>query len=265
MINDKDFLAFINDKTLDGLSEETLSKIIDEELEKSEEEMDTELIEYCLDKLNELKATVQASEEKKGNGDSNGKRIKIKYKKVIAVAAVIVALFVGTLSAYAVVFDINLFGGIVEIYNDYIRINFDKTGDKSDNYELLGTGLAKELAENGFDKVLLPEVLFGEDYIITSVEYEIGELIFSANIKFKYKYKRGTIFIRKYSMEEIVPDIEFLNVTSEVNALEINNITAYCFMQNKEASINYIDDLTLYTIQIPMELNEAVEFAKTIK
>ena len=50
MISDKDFLAFLNDKSLDNSIEERLGKILDEELEKPEEEMDADLIEYCLDK-----------------------------------------------------------------------------------------------------------------------------------------------------------------------------------------------------------------------
>lgn len=265
MINDKDFLAFINDKTLDNSLEESLIRVIDEELEKSEEEIDTELIEYCLDKLNTLKGSVQITEEKKGNGDSNDKRLRIKFKKIVAIASVVAVLLVGTLSASAFVFDVNLFGGIVEIYNDYIRINFEKTDDNANSYELLGTELAKELAENGFDEVILPEALFNGEYAITSVEYERVEFISSANIKLKFKGKLGSIYISKYDMEEIVPDVEFLNVTSKIEKIEIDNITVFCFMQNKEASINYREGLSLYTIQIPLELNDALDFAKTIK
>lgn len=265
MIDDKEFLAFINDKTLDGSLEENLSRIIDEELEKSEEEMDTELIEYCLEKLNELEVTTHDTEVKKGDGDSNDKRVKIKIKKVIAIAAIIAVFLIGTLSASATVFDVNLFDGIIELYNDYIRINFDKTDDNSESYELIDTELAKELAKNGFDEILLPEALFNGEYAITSVEYERVEFISSANIKLKFKDKLGSIYISKYDMEEIVPDVEFLNVTSEIEKIEIDNTTVFCFMQDKEASINYRDGLSLYTIQIPLELNDAVEFAKTIK
>ena len=265
MLTDKEFLSFINDKSLDGSLEENLNKIIDEEMEKSEEEMDTELIEYCLDKLSKLEAETPDTEEKKGNGDSNGKHIKLKFKKVIAIAAAIAVLLVGTLSVSAVVFDVNLFDGIVELYNDYIRINFDKTDGKADEYQLLGTELAKELADNGFGEVLLPEAIISDEFEITKIDYELGEYMSSANITFKYKNECGSFFITEYTMEEIVPDVEFLNVTSNIEKLTISNTTVYCFMQNKVASINYRDDLSLYTIQIPVELNDAIEFAKTIK
>ena len=265
MLTDKGFLSFINDKSLDGSLEENLNRIIDEEMEKSEEEMDTELIEYCLDKLSKLEAEIPYTEEKKGNGDSNGKHIKLKYKKVIAIAAAITVLLVGTLSVSAVVYDGNLFDGIVELYNDYIRINFDKTNEKADEYQLLGTELAKELADNGFSEILLPEAFFSDEYNITKMEYETFEYINSVNIMFEYKNKLGNIQISEYAIAEIVPDVEFLNVTSNIEEIEIGNITVYCFMQNKSVAITYRDGLSVYFIQIPMNLDEAIEFAKTIK
>ena len=265
MLTDKEFLSFINDKSLDGSLEENLNRIIDEEMEKSEEEMDTELIEYCLDKLSKLEAEIPDTEKKKGNGDSNGKHIKLKFKKVIAIAAAIAVFLVGTLSVSAVVFNVNLFGGIVEFYNDYIRINFDKTDDKADEYQLLGTELAKDLADNGFDTVLLPEDFFSEYYEIQKVEYDVTEVVITANITFNYENKCGCINISKYSMEEIVPDVEFLNVTSNIEELTIGNTTVYCFMQDDATAITYRDGLSIYFIQIPLNLDEAIEFAKTIK
>ena len=261
MFTDKEFLSFINDKSLGGSLEENFNRIIDEEMEKSEEEMDTELIEYCLDKLSKLEAEEPDTEEKKGNGDSNGKHIKLKFKKIVAIAAAIAILFVGTLSVSAVVFDVNLFDGIVELYNDYIRINFDKTDDKADEYQLLGTELAKELADNGFDEVLLPEA----EFEIIKITYEVGEYINSANITLEYQDELCNIDITQFPMEEIVPDVEFLNVTSEIKEIKNGNITIYCFMQGDSAAITYKDGLSVYFINIPLDLEETVDFAKTIK
>lgn len=265
MLTDEEFLAFLNDKELDGSLEENLSKIIDDEMEKPEEEMDTELIEYCLDKLSELNSNATDANIKEGNGDSNDKHIKIKFRRVIAIVAAAVVLLVGTMSVSAVIFDVNIFDGMVELYNDYIRINFDKTDDKADNYQLLGTDLAKELADNGFDKVLLPEAIFSDEYEITEIEYESGELMNSANITFKYKNELGSLDITKYTMDEIVPDIEFLNVTSEIKEVKSGNVTIYCFMQGNSAAVTYRDGLSIYYFQVPMNLDKSIEFAKTIK
>ncbi len=89
MLTNEDFLAFLNDRSFVGSFEEQLAKIIDEELEKPESEMNTELIEYCLDKLNEHNNKTERTEETKINTDFNGKRIKFNLKRLIAVAAVI--------------------------------------------------------------------------------------------------------------------------------------------------------------------------------
>ena len=104
-----------------------------------------------------------------------------------------------------------------------------------------------------------------DKYNITKMEYETLEHINSVNIMFEYKNKLGNIQISEYAIEEIVPDVEFLNVTSNIEEIEIGNITVYCFMQNKSAAITYRDGLSIYFIQIPMNLDEAIEFAKTIK
>ena len=85
MLTEKEFLSFIKDKSLDGLSEENLNRIIVEEMEKSEEKMNTELLAYCLETWSKLEAEAPDTEAKKGNGDSNGKHIKRKCKKVVAI------------------------------------------------------------------------------------------------------------------------------------------------------------------------------------
>lgn len=263
MITDKEFLAFINDNSLDCLTKEKLSKIIDEELEKTEAEMDTELMEYCIDKIDELDNIT--TKEKKGTGDTNGKRINIRLKRIIVIAAIVTVFLSGTLSVSASVFDVNIFDGIVERYKDHIRINFDKIDDTTDNYELLGTELSKELVNKGFDTVLLPEVFFSDNYRITKIEYEFTETLNGATIIFEKENKVGSINISKYTVEEIVPDVEFLDVTSDIEKIEIGNITAYCFMQNDCAAITYRDGLSIYYIQVPQNLDDALEIAKTIK
>ena len=262
MLSDKEFLAFIKDNSIDEINEANLRQIIDEEMEKPEDEMNPDLIEYCLDMLNkETNDISNAKSEKPAM-----KHISIKLKKIVSVAAVVAILLVGTLTASAVIFDVNLFDGLVEVYTDYVRINFDKSDDKADSYEFLDTELAKELAENGFTDVLLPEAIFSEDFEITDITYEHFEYTSSANIYFKYKNKRDYIHISKYTLEELVPDVEYLHVTSDVEAIEVNGTTVYCFSQMRKLStIAYLDGLTHYTIQLPTDLKTAKEIAKTIK
>ena len=260
MLSDKEFLAFINDNSIDEINEANLRQIIDEEMEKPEDEMNPDLIEYCLDMLNKENTDISDTKSEK----PVTKHISIRFKKIVSVAAVVAILFIGTLTASAVIFDVNLFDGLVEVYTDYVRINFDKSDDKADSYELLDTELAKELAENGFTDVLLPEAIFSDDFEITEITYEHFEYTSSANIYFKYKNKRDYISISKYALEELVPDVEYLHVTSNVEEIDVNGTTVYCFSQVKKLStIAYLDGLTHYTIHLPTDLETAKEIAKT--
>lgn len=258
MMSHKEFMEFLKDKAPGEITENSLRQIIDEEFEKAEEEMNTELIEYCLDMLN------TAADEKTEKAEK--KHTAVRFKKIAAVAAAVAVLLVGTLTASAVNFDISLFDGLVEVYTDYVRINFDKSDDKADSYELSDTELAKELSKNGFTDVLLPEAVFSDDFEITEITYELFEYTDSANIHFNYKQKAGVIYISTYASEELVPDVEYLHVTGEVEAIDVNGTTVYCFSQVKKLStIAYLDGLTYYSIQLPTDSETAKEIAKTIK
>lgn len=76
------------------------------------------------------------------------------------------------------------------------------TDDKADEYQLLGTELAKELADNGFNEVLLPEAILSDEFEITKITYESGEYLNTANITFKYNNESGSFFITKYKCKE---------------------------------------------------------------
>lgn len=83
----------------------------------------------------------------------------------------------------------------------------------------------------------------------------------SANITFKYNNESGSFFIIKYTMKELVPDVEFLNVTSNIEEITINGVNVYCFMQGDSAAATYKDRLSVYFINIFLEtiLNIIVE------
>lgn len=265
MLTDKEFLEFMGDKSLDVCLEESLNRLIDDEMEKSEEEMDTDLIEYCLKKLNELDKKASSELETKGKGETNDKHVRIRFKRMIAIVAVISVVLICAFTVVGSAFDIKLFDGIVELYNEYVRINFDAVDSEASEYKLLGTELAKELAENGFDKVLLPEAIFSDEFEIIKTEYEAGKLITCSNISFEYKHRRGYAYIRKYAAEEIVTYDEFLHVTSDIKMLQVGNTMVFCFAQGDNTTITYRDGLSVYLILIPLQLDDAIEFARTIK
>lgn len=264
MISNNDFRRILSDKSLD-LSKEELEQIIDEELEKSEDIMDADLIEYCLDALNELNSDESLDVEKGKVGDTNGKRIKRRYKRIAAIAAAAALLFAGAVSVSALVFNVNLFDSIVEFYDDHIRIRFDNSNDKANEYKLLGSELAGELADNGITPVLLPEEILTKECKISSVTYDKTEGIVSANIYYTQNGKDAYMTIDQYDSEDAVPYTDYLHSGEKIEMIEISNLSAYIMEQNGKGTIAYQDCSTVYYIVTQLSFEETIEFAKTIK
>lgn len=264
MINSSDILRFIKDKSID-LPKEELERIIEEELNKPENEMDADLIEYCLDALNEIESNSTVEIKAERTSDSSKDNIITKpFKKIFAVAAAVAILAVGSLSVFAAVSDVSILDGLVELYNKYIVVRFDKSDEKADDYELLGTELAEELKENGIYPVLLPEALLNDETQIREIEYQHTEFIISANISFVFDDEKGHMTISKHDPRISVGASEYPNAKN-VTVVETSGVQVYVFEQNGKGSIAYKDSQIEYSIFSSMTYEQAIEFAKTIK
>lgn len=263
MINSSDILHFIKDKSVD-LSKEKLKYIIEEELKKSETEMDADLIEYCLDALNEIESNNTVSNNAERTSDLKNKKNRKTLKKIFIIAAAIVILAIGSLSVFAAGSDVSIIDGMIELYNKYIVVRFDRSDDKADDYKLLGTELAAELKENGIYPVLLPEALLSQETQITEISYEFTDVITSVNIGFVYGSKKGNLMIDKHESKEVIGVAEYPNAKN-VTTLEINGVYVYVFEQSKKGTITFMDNQTEYTIVSAMTYEQTIEFAKTIK
>lgn len=263
MINSSDILRFIKDKSID-LSKEELERIIEEELNKPENEMDADLIEYCLDALNELESNNTVEIKAERTSDLKDNKITKPFKKVFAIVAAVAILTVGSLSVFAAVSDVSILDGLVELYNKYIVVRFDKSDDKADDYELLGTELAEELKENGIYPVLLPEALLNDETRINEIEYQHTEFIISANISFVFDDEKGHMTISKHDPRISVGASEYPNAKN-VTVVETSGVQVYVFEQNGKGSIAYKDSQIEYSIFSSMTYEQAIEFAKTIK
>ena len=268
MISDKDFFKLLFDDTLNESVEENLKRIIDEELEKPKEEIDSDLLEYCLDELGRLeseKSNIVAGEGKELI--SNEKKVKYRKKKWIIVAAAVLLFIVGAVSVSAIVDQGDLWKGVIEFYDDHIRINFkQRESDDAENYSMPVSELAQELKKHGFDSVLLPEAILSDEYEITNIEYEETELILTANVVFKNAKGAGYVHIEKYFNEDIVPNNDYQNVSNSIEEIRVGDVSVFCFQQEDDAyTITYKYGLYLYTIFVPNDHDEAINFAKSIK
>ena len=186
-----------------NLSKEEIKSLIDKELSKNPEDVDTDYIDLCF----ELMSICEKSQ-------NNVVSIKPRYiKKPIMVAAVIIVLCISLISVSAIYFNIpqkiaQLVNGNAEL--QYPMENADTTAD---GYALLETDLAKELETFGITPVTFPETLVGKNCEITKIEnVTIDETIsLDADIYFIYNGFEGNITITQFKPYDAITGIGSVN------------------------------------------------------
>ncbi len=232
MVRDKDYLKLFSDNAEDRLTETELSEIIDEELLKSEEEMDTELIENCLDAINRLKI----DEQKEVDTDVHVKKFSLRRWVAAAVAAVFV------LSFSALLF-------------------FKKPQTDFPKQELCTV-----LEENGYGAAHLPSALFTNECSIISVKTEPIENKSSRldtfdetktiTVSFEYKGKSCNIKIGKQKQQ-----IE----GEKISLPEPSGINAEIYRTESGYLAVYKTNGGYCLVQMPVSLSEFAEFVGKIK
>lgn len=275
MIKSSDIIKLLKDKNAD-LSKEEIEKIIEEELLKEESEMDTDLIEMCLDALKERKPT-PAKKPKKPS-----------YVKFAFFAAAAVVLILVNVSAFG---KLNRNTPPVANKNDILPVTTQspetlpqesssattKTttteanpapilkeettkapkADKSASTvspdtvspkENLENVLKKLLKVNGFDNIILPRNIFESSQIL-SKNFEETQ----AYIKIKSGEKIYNITIEKSS-----------EAIEENNALDVNGLKVLVENENNSSEIRYRKNNLNYRIVFESSYEEAVRIAKAI-
>lgn len=165
-----------------SFSYEEIQQILDEELEKSADEMDTQLIDLCIDVLS--KQEVPEKEVTKTHR-------KISSKKLLLIAALICILAILAIPVSAELPAIESQGGIVKVLENYISVNL--TGDSKYN-------LSTELQNYGIPIDLLPSRFFESDCVVTDVQ-----LLNDNSYRFDFELTNldsdGYILVSKFTQE----------------------------------------------------------------
>ncbi len=240
-----------------NLSKEEIKSLIDKELCKNPEDVDTDYIDLCFELMSICEKT-----------ENNVVSIKPRYiKKSIMVAAVIMVLCISLISVSAIYFNIpekiaQLINGNAEL--QYPMENADTTAD---SYALLETDLAKELESFGITPVTFPEALVEENCKITKVENTTIDktISFSAYIYFKYNDFNGSARITQLKPQDAWVGIDTVMDVKSGEIIQANGIDILVFQQKEICTIKYKDGLTEYSIYLYCDFETAKEFAKTIK
>ncbi len=240
-----------------NLSKEEIKTLIDKELTKNPDDVDTDYIDLCF----ELMSICEKSE-------NNVVSIKPRFiKKPIMVAAVIMVLCISLISVSAIYFNIpekiaQLVNGNAEL--QYPMENADTTAD---GYALLETDLAKELESFGIAPVTFPEALVSENCEITKIENTtIDETIsLDADIYFIYNGFKGDLMISQSEPYDEITGIGSVMDIKSGEMITVNGMDVLVFEQEENCTIIYTDGLTQYRIWLYGDFETAKDFAKTIK
>lgn len=241
----KDTLMKILKERSMSFSEEELHRLIDEEIEKSPNHMDTELVDLCIEALERI------SDEKKS------KRKRIKPKRLFLIAAVVAVAFAIAVPVGAKFVNFNASTPLVTYENDHFSVDLSK---ERDNIEIV-TNIVSALEKEEIDNPVLPKALLNDEYIKfdihsfnneTSFHYQSNKSNINGNVVI-YNYNNNYGFLAGLA--------ELSKEYNSVEQITINNIDIILFKYDDYVFIYYIYNNYEYNIKL---FNCDFETAKAI-
>ena len=243
------------DSDFTDLSTEEIKALIQKEVNKGPDKLDTDYIDLCF----ELLAI---------KGNAKGKRVKFKKPaKVLLVAAALMVVFISTVTASAQ-FNFDIPQNIAKLIDNNAEIdyNLENADTTADGYALLNTDLAKQLADYGITPVTFPEEMIKENSKITKIESISSDDISNiVSVYFYYNGQRGWLDIEQMSKELESTGVDTVLDIKSGRMINVNGMDVLVFEQENSCSIKYKDNFTTYDIHLDCNLETAIKFAKSIK
>lgn len=242
----KEILYEILKSKSETLSSAEIESIMNEELDKSPEDMDTDLIDLCLEALNTV------DEEK-----LNRKKRKYRFGRVI-IAAAVFALVIGiTIPVCAKYLSINVPAGIVTIYKECFNIDLTNKNDVID--------IASKLERDGIDGIILPEIMFNTTTTIADYHCENSDSSVTIEFAFHNNDTNGYVTIEKYnSYDFLIRNKKASSDFENFKTIITDNINILVFGTDNYSYISYIVGNTEYNITLECNYDYAYQIAKTI-
>lgn len=245
------------DSDFTDLSTEEIKALIQKEVDKGPDELDTDYIDLCF----ELLAV-----------KSNAKSKRVKFKKpakLIIIAAALTVIFISTVTASAQ-FNFDIPQSIAKLIDNNAEIdyNLENADTTADGYALLDTDFAKQLADYGITPVTFPEEMIKENSKITKIESISSDDISNiVSVYFYYNGQRGWLDIEQMSKELESTGVNGYNNLKGGKMIKANGMDILVFEHDdNSSSITYKDGLTTYHISLTNSTMEnAIKFAKSIK
>lgn len=228
------------------LSSAEIENIMNEELDKSPQDMDTDLIDLCLEALNTV------DEEK-----LNIRKKKYRLGRILIAAAVFVLAIVITIPVCAKYLSINVPQGIVTLYKDCFNIDISKDEYIAD--------ISGQLEFDGVENAVLPKMIFDPETKISSYSCRNDNEILDIEFSFSDEEYSGRIFIRNtHSVNNALSNKKINSYYETVEYYDVNDISVLVFSNENDSLINYNVDGFEYSITLNCDYYTACQIAETL-
>lgn len=226
------------------LTYKEIEAILDEELDKAPNEMDTELVRLCLDAL-----TSENVENK------SSKRIKMPILKIVAIVAVIVVVFAISITAGAKFFHINAPEGVVKVNGDHFIVDMNNTDVVEDIY--------LQLSKDGIENAILPRIITAADTEVNNYVIENGAEYDMITFDFACNDYDGRATIQKYNNNGKLQD-KMPKEVDNYELLTVNGVLVLVYANSDMCNIQYTINNMEYIIYVQCDFDTALKIAKTI-
>lgn len=249
---------------------EDIEAIMDEELSKDPEEMDTDLIDLCVNAINE------SYDEKEASMNEGICKIPSKkniWKKILSTAAILTLSIGIAIPVSAHYIDNETLNQIVQYIEDHFSINLSLGNRISTKHSDNNNALIQKLKTIGYENIILPSVFLEQDYSDDAIKVTTDDDFFlCTEIRFKLKPNMtGYISIEKHKTEDSLFALGQADVSEDydlVKKLTINGVDVVVFsstLSDAETFLKYIDNHVEYSIYLAnCDLDTAIEIAKTL-
>lgn len=253
-MNNKELKKFLSDSSW-KFSKNEVESMLEKELEKEPENIDTEFVDICLDYLTEYDC--------KANQKVRKPNKKFKFTKLIAAVIIIVATVSISLTAYAKANNLRISDILVSWFSDYIVIDYNSKEDTTNTVSQTSRNSndnsewEKYLINSGFDNLHLPKSFYNQTFSTPQLYEDDGETVVD------FSNKKYDIQIVKYNKKEDVMKREIAGEFQKSEKITVNGIDIYLFENTKNSNtityVSYKAENTEYFIECKSNLKSAKE------
>lgn len=250
-MNEKTLIRILKSEYM-TFSKQEIEKIINEELGKPVAEIDTKLVDLCLDAL-----------DKKPHSHNFAKRIrKPNLKKILLSAAILAVIFSLALPVSADYLNINASDNIFN--NEAKEIDLSEGKTKAKHHSNPDNELVKKLKSEGVENVILPNAILSKDcktgdFDISGTDKDVLSITF--DFENKVKDLEGYVSISQFSAnyEFALGKFTISDTFDNINQFSVNGMDIITASSGKNVLIVYADDNIQYNIYLKNNFKNAKE------